>query len=165
MRKYDVGEHDADDLAQLVLMAVAKDIASFDHNGRRGAFRTWLKRILVNRLRDYWKSRAKSRVAPASTDVVARLGQLEDPASDLSRLWNHEHDTYVLKKLLAAAEPHFAPKTWRAFVRVVIDRVPAHQVAEEFEMTLNAVFIAKSRVVSRLRQEAKGLVESSSEIF
>lgn len=162
MRRYDVQDADADDLIQEVMLAVAKEVGTFDHNGRYGAFRSWLKRILVHRLRDFWRARQRRAVATGDSDVFQRLKQLEDPASELSQLWDHEHDRYVLGKLLVLAEPNFAPETWRAFRRVVIDRVSAVEVATECGMTPNAVFVAKSRVLSRLRQEAAGLVESSS---
>ena len=49
--KYDLQASDADDLAQEVMLAVNKDIQSFDHNGQAGAFRSWMKGILINRLR------------------------------------------------------------------------------------------------------------------
>ena len=49
LRKYDVQSSDADDLVQEVLMAISKDVTTFDHNGRRGAFRSWLKAIFVVR--------------------------------------------------------------------------------------------------------------------
>lgn len=37
----------------------------------------------------------------------ARLGLLDDPTSQMSQIWNREHDQYVLRQLLALAEPHF----------------------------------------------------------
>jgi RNA polymerase sigma-70 factor (ECF subfamily) len=83
----------------------------------------------------------------------------------MSQIWNRQHDQYVLRQLLAVAEPHFAPTTWKAFCRVALDGAKADIVAEELEISLNAVFIAKSRVLSRLRQEAEGLIESSTVFF
>jgi RNA polymerase sigma-70 factor (ECF subfamily) len=94
-----------------------------------------------------------------------RLEQLDDPASELSQIWNRQHDQHVLRQLLALAEPHFAPNTWKAFCRVALDGAQADVVAKELDISLNAVFIAKSRVLNRLRQEAEGLVESSSGFF
>jgi RNA polymerase sigma-70 factor (ECF subfamily) len=55
--------------------------------------------------------------------------------------------------------PRFEAKTWQAFQRVALDAVPVDKVASELGMTANAVFIAKSRVVHMLRQEAKGLLD------
>jgi RNA polymerase sigma-70 factor, ECF subfamily len=165
LRSYDVQANDADDLVQEVLLAVSKDLKSFDHDGRPGAFRAWMKVILVNRLRNYWRGRGRRPQARGDSDVERRLEQLEDPASEMSQIWNQQHDQHVLRQLLALAETHFAPGTWKAFCRVALDGAPADEVAEELQISLNAVFIAKSRVLSRLRQEAEGLVESSSSFF
>lgn len=50
--RYEVQTADADDLIQEVLMVVSRELPDFRHNGRTGAFRNWLRRILVNRLRN-----------------------------------------------------------------------------------------------------------------
>jgi len=92
-----------------------------------------------------------------------KLAELDDPASETSQIWNREHDRHVLRQLLALVEPHFAPNTWKAFCRVALDGARADVVARELEISLNAVFIAKSRVLSRLRQEAEGLVDSAAD--
>ena len=162
LRKYDVQESDADDLVQEVLLAVSKDLVKFDHAGQPGAFRGWLKAILVNRLRNFWRARDRRPEVRGDWDIDKRLAELDDPASAMSQVWNRQHDQYVLRQLLALAEPHFAPNTWKAFSRVALDGASADCVAKELGISLNAVFIAKSRVLSRLRQESEGLVESSS---
>ena len=96
------------------------------------------------------------------SDIDQRLALLDDPASEMSRIWNQQHDQFVLRQLLALVEPHFSPNTWQAFHLVALRGKPADVVAVELGISVNAVFIAKSRVLSRLRQEADGLVESSS---
>ena len=161
LRKYDVQPNDADDLIQQVLMAVSKDLKSFDHNGRPGAFRSWLRTILVYRLRNFWRARRR-QPSPGGRDVERQLRQLEDPGSELSRIWNQDHDRFVARQLMRLVEPSFAPSTWLAFYRVAIEGNRPDQVATELGISVNTVFIAKSRVLSRLRQEAEGLVESST---
>jgi RNA polymerase sigma factor (sigma-70 family) len=162
LRRYDVQDSDANDLVQEVLLAVSKDLSKFDHGGHPGAFRGWLRAILVNRLRNFWRSRDRRPQARGDSDIDARLAQLDDPSSEMSQVWNRQHDEYVLRQLLALAEPQFAPTTWKAFCRVALEGAKPDAVAEELEISLNAVFIAKSRVLSKLRQESHGLVESSS---
>jgi RNA polymerase sigma-70 factor (ECF subfamily) len=162
LRKYDVQDSDADDLVQEVLLTVSKDLSEFDHSGQPGAFRAWLKAILVNRLRSFWRARDRRPQPRGDSDIADRLAELDDPASEMSLIWNRQHDQYVLRQLLALAEPHFTSNTWHAFRRVALDGASADVVAQELEISLNAVFIAKSRVLSRLRQEAEGLIESSS---
>jgi RNA polymerase sigma-70 factor (ECF subfamily) len=162
LRKYDVQNSDADDLVQEVLLTVSKELSEFDHGGQPGAFRAWLKAILVNRLRSFWRARDRRPQPRGDSDIDDRLAELDDPASEMSLIWNRQHDQYVLRQLLALAEPHFTSNTWHAFRRVALDGASADVVAQELEISLNAVFIAKSRVLSRLRQEAEGLIESSS---
>ena len=162
LRRYDVQDNDANDLVQEVLLAVAKDLGKFEHGGSPGAFRGWLKAILVNRLRGFWRARGRRPQVRGDSDLDERLAQLDDPASEMSRIWNQQHDQFVLRQLLALVEPHFSPNTWQAFHRVALKGQPADVVAAELGISVNAVFIAKSRVLSRLRQEADGLVESSS---
>lgn len=165
LRRYDVQASDADDLIQEVLMAVSKDLESFDHNGRPGAFRSWLRTILVHRLRNFWRARGRRPQACGDSDIDRRLDQLEDPTSEMSEIWNQQHDSFVAGQLLSLTQPSFEPSTWKAFCRVTLDGVRPDVVAKELGISLNAVFIAKSRVLSRLRQEAEGLVESSSTFF
>lgn len=162
LRKYDVQESDAEDLVQEVLVAVSKDISHFEHKGQPGAFRAWLKGILVNRLRNFWRSRDRRREAGGPSDIDQCLAELESPTSELSRLWNDEHDRYVLRQLLTLAKPHFTPTTWTAFDRVALKGESPRDVASEMQISLNAVVTAKSRVLRRLRQEADGLVDSYS---
>lgn len=165
LRRYEVQPNDADDLVQEVLVAVSKDLGRFEHAGQAGAFRGWLKAILVNRLRNFWRARDRRPQARVDSDIDARLAQLDDPSSEMSLIWNREHDQYVLRQLLTLAEPHFEPATWTAFCRVALDGKKSDVVAEEMGISINTVCLAKSRVLRRLRQESEGLVESASGFF
>ncbi|MCA9036780.1 MAG: sigma-70 family RNA polymerase sigma factor [Planctomycetaceae bacterium] len=162
LRRYDVQDSDQHDLVQEVLLAVSKDLSRFEHRGQPGAFRGWLKAILINRLRKFWRARDRRPQARGDSDVDARLAQLDDPASEMSQIWNREHDQYVLRQLMALVEPHFDPKTWKAFCLVSLDGLKADVAAQELGISRNAVIVAKCRVLKRLRQESEGLVESSS---
>jgi RNA polymerase sigma-70 factor, ECF subfamily len=159
LRQHGVSASDTEDFAQDVLVVVIREVARFQHNGRVGAFRTWLRVITANCLRQSLRSRRDQLEAANPLDFVTLLDQLDDPTSDLSRRWDREHDRYVLDRLLQLIEPDFEATTWQAFRRQVIDGEPAKAVAAELCMTVNAVLIAKSRVLSHLRREADGLVD------
>lgn len=161
LHRYDLQSSDVEDVLQDVLLVVSRDIPAFDHNGRTGAFRLWLKSVMVNRIRDHWRKRNRP-AEPGRSDRESQLAELEDPHSQLTHLWNREHDRYVLDQLLKMVRPHFQPSTWEAFRLVSIEGYGAEDAAAVLGMTTNAVFIARSRVLSRLRQEAGGLIESSS---
>ena len=165
LRRYEVQESDADDLIQEVLLAVSQDLRKFRPGARSGAFRAWLRAILINRLRNHWRARNRLPQTAGESALERKLAELENPMSDLSRIWNEEHDQAVLNRLLKIVEPHFAPATWEAFCRVAFDGDNPRDVAADLQISLNAVAIAKSRVLNRLRQEAAGLVDSSSRFF
>jgi RNA polymerase sigma-70 factor (ECF subfamily) len=159
LRRYDVRPEDAEDLTQEVLSVVVRELPRFEHDRRRGAFRCWLRTITIHRLRGFWRA---SRTRPAATGdraVDEQLRQLEDPDSHLSRLWDEEHDQFVLRRLLELIEPDFTPSWWQAFRRVALGGERAAAVAADLGMTVNAVLLAKSRVLRRLREEARGLVD------
>lgn len=143
---------DRDDVCQRVLEILVRQLPQFEHNGRPGAFRTWLRGITVNLLHEHWRS---SRPA----ESAAIMEQLADPADSLSRLWEEQHDRHVLRALMEQVRPEFSSARWQAFCRVSLDGVPARVAAEELGMTVNAVLIARSRILARLRQEAAGLVD------
>jgi RNA polymerase sigma-70 factor (ECF subfamily) len=145
-------------------MSVCKSLNSFEHSGRPGAFRAWLKSILVNRLRNFWRTRDRKPQSPGGSSIEERLLQLEDPASQLSQLWDQQHDLFVMNRLLELTQRYFSDESWEMFVRVAIRGESAETVARERGVSLNSVFIAKSRILRRLRTEAAGLVDSSSKI-
>jgi RNA polymerase sigma-70 factor (ECF subfamily) len=150
---------DADDLVQEVLAALVAELPQFQHNQRQGAFRAWLRSITVHRLRRYWRSRRTSYQASGGDEVLKILHQLEDPESPESRAWDEEHDRHVTSALLETIRLEFEYPTWRAFeLQVREGRAPA-EAALELRLTVNAVLIAKSRVLKRLRQKAAGLVD------
>jgi RNA polymerase sigma-70 factor (ECF subfamily) len=143
---------DRDDLIQRVLMILVRQLPDFEHRGRPGAFRAWLRGITVNLLREFWRAR------PAA-EAGSRLEELRDPDGGLSRLWDEQHDRHVLHALMDMVRPEFTEPTWQAFRRLALDGASARDVSAELGLSVNAVLIAKSRVLARLRQEARGLVD------
>ena len=148
---------EADDLAQEVLVVVVRELPGFRRQ-RDGSFRTWLRRVTVNRVRSWRQARARHPVAGLdATDQF--LTQLEDPASELSLRWDREHDRHVFTRLLAAVRTGCEPATWEAFQLFALEGRPAAEAAERTGLTENAVMLAKSRLLKRLRQEAAGLID------
>ena len=158
VRPYVAQPADADEVVQDVLTTLVREIARFEHNGRAGAFRAWLRNVAVNRLRAHWQTRQGVQ-GTGDSAVLEQLHQLEDPNSSLSLAWDEEHDRHVVTTLLETIRLEFQPASWRAFEMTVRDDRPAAEVADELGLSVNAVLIAKSRVLKRLRQKAEGLVE------
>jgi len=153
-----VAGSDGEDLVQEVLLAVFREVAGFEWRGQ-GAFRAWLRTILANQLRDYFRGQKYRPTATGDSDFLRRLDELESSDSALSRLWDRQHDEHVVAALTERVRGDFTPATWAAFRRHVMEGEPAVRVAAGLGVSLNVVLLAKSRVLKRLRQESAGLVE------
>lgn len=156
LRRPELQTADVEEVVSSVLLTVVNQLPHFQHSGRAGAFRAWLRQVMVNRLRELWRGRHVQPAAPSEWECAA--AQMESPDTGLSRQWDREHDQLVLQRLLDLIRPEFAPETWEAFRRQVLGERSAEQVAAELGMTVNAVRIAKCRILSRLRQEGHDLV-------
>jgi RNA polymerase sigma-70 factor (ECF subfamily) len=159
LRRQGVPSGDLDDLTQEVLLTLVKSLPAFQHSGRRGAFRAWLRTIACQRACDYWRARQAGRPADGGSDALVALNQLEDPGSDLHRQWDQEHDRYLLRCLLDLVEEEFEPTTLQAFRRLALDKASGAVVAQELGLSPAAVYSAKFRVLQRIRQEAEGLID------
>ena len=149
---------DSDDLAQEVMAVLVRELPGFQRR-RNGSFRRWLRTVTAHRVAAHYRSRQHRPRALGGAAEESPLAQLADCQSGLSRQWDREHDRYVLGRLLELIAPLFEPATLAAFRRVAVEGVEPARAAEELGLSLNAVLIAKSRVLSRLRQEAEGLID------
>ena len=111
-------------------------------------------------MRYFFRSRQNRPNATDKSSVNEQLQQLADDRSDLSHLWDREHKAHVMSQLTASVESRFEKQTWTAFSRHVLDGVPPFEVAAELGISLSSVFVAKSRILSALRQQADGLIKS-----
>jgi RNA polymerase sigma-70 factor (ECF subfamily) len=157
LRRHDVSHHDAEDLAQDVMAVVVRELPSFEHSGRVGAFRSWLRQITANRAKGYWRAGKIRPAATGQSSLLATLDQLEDENSDASKLWNQQHDDHVLRQLLHKVESECEPTTFQAFRRLVFEGQRAEQVASDLGISVGAAYSAKSRVLRRLREEARAV--------
>src|SRR5215471_18671152 len=159
LNRQGVPARDLDDLSQDILLSVVQHLPNFQHSGHRGAFRSWLRTIVCSRTTDYWRAIDAGTQAQGGSGATAALQQIADPDSALNRQWDEEHDRYVFQCLLDLVEEEFEPITLQAFRRLALDGVSGAEAAQELGLSVAAVYVAKSRVLARIRQEAEGLVD------
>jgi len=149
---------EADDVIQEVMQVLVQELPGF-YRQRGGSFRRWLRTVTAHRVLTHQRRRRKQPAVLGGPVEECPLAQLNNPHSEMSRRWDEEHDRYVLRRLLELVEPLFEPTTLAAFRRVVFDEVRPAQAAQELGLSVNAVLLAKSRVLSKLRQEASGFID------
>lgn len=148
--------HELDDLLQDCMVSLMKGIKQFEHNGRPGAFRCWLKSVVVHRAASWFRS-YRSRREFAFAGLPSEFASIEDQMLPLE--WEKEHDDYVLQKLLRIVKADVSETTWVAFYRQAFENVQPTSLASELGISENAVLLAKSRVLRRLRKLAEGLID------
>lgn len=144
---------DAADLVQEVFAVLVQKLPAFDYD-RGKSFRGWLRAVLVNKWREQHRRRT---VKPqAATDSV--LGAVADPdAAD--PLEEAEYRQHLVGRALQVMQAEFQPATWKACWECVVAGRPPEAVAAELGISVNAVYLAKSRVLRRLHQELRGLLD------
>jgi RNA polymerase sigma-70 factor (ECF subfamily) len=145
--------HDAADLVQDVFAVLVEKLPQFEYDARK-SFRAWLKTILLN----HWR---KQRRRPRVMHPAAGGRDLNDLAGpeDVPELEEEEYRRHLVSRALALMRAEFQPATWRACWEFVVRGRPAAEVAAELGMTVNAVYVAKSRVLRRLRAELRHLLD------
>ncbi len=160
LMRHGLQQADLDDVLQEIFLAVSQNLGEFVHNGRAGAFRCWLRTILTHRVRHFLRGRRRRQAWMTEGNLPDWLDQLEDPSSALSQQWDLEHDRHLVRRMLAEIQAELHPTTWQIFQMLVLEDRPAAEVARQFATTANAVYVAKSRVLSRLRLELRGLLDT-----
>jgi RNA polymerase sigma factor (sigma-70 family) len=161
LRTHRVPESDHDDLVADLLALIVAKIPQFSHSGQTGSFRSWLRRMLVFRVREYWRNRA-NRPADLAVggEIDFRLEHLCSDDHELSRRWDDDHDRHIIARLLDTIRPEFPQRTWDAFERTALQNRPPDEVARELSMTVNAVYLCRAKVLRRLRSEGAGLIDT-----
>ena len=148
---------DAADVGQQVFLAVAHGVRDFRREG--GSFRAWLRAIARNRLCDFFRTARTHSDRAEGGDAVRRLEEVigdpesSDPAADRAE------EALLFHRATELMRAEFEERTWRAFWLVVIDGRPTAEVASGLGMSANAVYLARGRVLRRLREEFTDLVD------
>lgn len=141
---------EAADLVQEVFVLLLPRLALFRYE-QGGSFRAWLRVVA----RNCWLNlRRKARLlhSPDAPEV----DELPAPAED-DPFWEAEYRQRLVGRAMALMQKDFQPVTWKACWETAVNGRQAAEVARELGMTPGAVYMARSRVLSRLRLELEGL--------
>ena len=151
VRRHGLQYADAVEITQEVLSRVAKSIESWDANHQKSTFRGWLYRITRNITIDFLRKKKIERQRMASSD--AGLSQVADMGNnDQSQEFEREFEKQVFYWAVEKLKPSFKPANWQAFWMSTIDGVPVIDVAKQLQMTPGNVYVARSRIMSRLSE-------------
>jgi RNA polymerase sigma factor (sigma-70 family) len=155
-RKRGLQDADAADLMQEVLRSVSNAIGRLDYDPRRGTFRGWLFSITRNKVFNFLE--ASRRHARGTGDSAAHRRLEEQPGREADEDdWDREYDRKVFSWAANRVKKEFQPSTWQAFWMTAVDGRNATEVGGQLGLSPGAVYVAKSRVLARLREEISEL--------
>lgn len=148
------GLQDADctDLIQEVLRSVAATAGRLDYDPRRGRFRGWLFTVAHHRLHDFLARSRRGSQGSGDSRVQAILEQQPDRASEAD-LWDREYDRGLFAWAVEQVRGQVQETTWRAFWLTAVEGRGGKEAAEELGISAAAVYLAKCRVMDRLRKK------------
>ncbi len=152
---------DACDLTQQVLIAVSSRVEQWDPDRSKGSFRGWLNRVARNLIVNLMINRRRHPRGSGDSDVQRMLDEQPAPAGEESALFDVEYRRQLFHWAAEQVRGEFREATWNAFWRTCVEGAEVKQTAQQFDMSVGAVYIARSRVLSRLRERIEQLERES----
>jgi len=147
-----LGETAAQDVAHQALIAFGSAYQRGKYDRQQGRLRFWLFGIARNQIRNSRKSKRREYQAGEANSETGLLHQVPDSDADMERAWEEEWRQAVLRQCLTEVRREFDPKSVEAFELFAWKGLPASKVAELLGVTPNAVFIAKHRIMRRIKE-------------
>jgi RNA polymerase sigma-70 factor (ECF subfamily) len=150
-------EADAADVAQEVMRVAAQAMPQFQYDSQRGRFRGWLLQTTRHRLLKFF-ARQQRAPQPAGETAIERFLDQEPHAEEQAR-WDEDYRQQLFAWAAEKARPEFQGATWEAFWLTAVQSVSVKDAAHRLGISVGAVYIARSRVIARLRE----LIETATD--
>jgi RNA polymerase sigma factor (sigma-70 family) len=151
---------DASELTQEVFMAVASAIERWDPDPERGSFRGWLFRIARNMMINWVAYQRRHPGGTGDSEIHKFLAGQPDPHEtdeQDSAVFEREYKRQAFTWAVEQIRNEFRENTWQAFWLSSVENLPVVEVAKRLKISAGAVYIARSRVMARLREKIEAL--------
>jgi RNA polymerase sigma factor (sigma-70 family) len=150
-RKQGLQDADAADLGQEVMRTVAGAVGRLDYDPRRGSFRNWLFTVLRRKLSN-WRAAQGTRARGSGDMETQRLLEQYPAPEKEDAAWEAEWEQRLFTWACEQVRRDVSAVTWQAFWKTAIDGQAGKLVAADLGMTVAAVYRARSRVLSRIKE-------------
>lgn len=150
-------EADAADVAQEVMLAVAGGIREFNYDPARGKFRGWLLQVTRNKLNRFLSRHYRDPRATGESALV-RLAE-ETPGPEEQAVWEEEYQQRVFDWAAERVRTEVQDSTWQAFWLTAVENLSVQETAHRLGITVGTVYVARSRVLARLRETVEGVTD------
>jgi RNA polymerase sigma-70 factor, ECF subfamily len=153
-RRAGLTAEDAADVFQEVLLAVTLHLPQFRRDRSQDSFSGWLAAIARNKVRDHYRRRSGRPEARGGSTAQRQMSEIpQSPeSSEESIRPDAESAAWLSRGVLDMIRVEFETRTWEAFWRTTVDGQPPACVATDLGTSVAGVYMAKSRILRRLRQ-------------
>jgi RNA polymerase sigma factor (sigma-70 family) len=159
LRNQGLQDADAADLCQEALASVSGAVGRLDYDPARGAFRNWLFTVVRRKLLNWRAAREDKALASGDSGNQRLLEQCPAPAADDAE-WQAEWERRLFAWACEQVRPSVTTATWQAFWRTAFEDQPGKRVAADLGITVAAVYLARGRVIARLKDIIKSVDEA-----
>lgn len=157
-RKQGLQDADAADLAQDVLYAVAGAIGRLNYDRQLGRFRGWLLTVARSKLSNLFAKRKRQPQGTGDSSLQESLQTVPSNGDD-EAYWDAEYERRLFEWAAERVRPEFHENSWRAFWMTAVDGMDVKEVSEKLGITMGAVYIAKSRILAKLKAQIQQIGE------
>lgn len=154
---------DADDLAQQVFMSVSRAIKDWEPDANQPPFRVWLSRITRNAIVNAL-TRRKPDAAGGSTSMHEMLRELPQSDGETTEQVIEESRREAMRWAAEEIRSEFKDETWSMFWLTSIEGESVAVVAQLQNKTPGAVYMARFRVMQRLKEKVLEVSEVWSDL-
>jgi RNA polymerase sigma factor (sigma-70 family) len=142
---------DAEEIVQETFVAIANSIDRWQPDESLGNFRSWLSRVSRNLAINYLTRQPIGVKGTGASDHFEMMNEVPSASTEATDEFDLQQKRQVFLLAAERVRVDVQENTWRAFWMSCIDNIPAEKIAAELGMTTGAVYVAKSRVVARLK--------------
>jgi RNA polymerase sigma factor (sigma-70 family) len=156
-RKRGLQDADAADVMQDVLRSISSAIGRLDYDRHQGTFRGWLFTITRNKVFNFLAARRIRPQGAGDSSTGRLLAQQPDGSDAAAEAWELEYQRRIAAVAMERIKSEFADNTWRAFWLTAVEGASAAEVTRQVGMSAGAIYVAKSRVLARLKEEVEAM--------
>ncbi len=155
-------QSEAQEVVQETMISVAKHMPDFRYDPAIGSFKTWLLNMTRWRIADQFRNRPPGAAPLEENDSTSQgdsdhVWEPNDTTSDLEKIWDDEWEKNLLEVAIGKARRNLDPRQYQIFDFYVNKGWKAEQVAKTLGLSLNQVYLAKTRVTELITQEVERL--------
>jgi RNA polymerase sigma factor (sigma-70 family) len=148
---------DARELVQEVLLAVSGAIDRWDPDEAKGSFRGWLSTITRNLTINLLKREGRHTRGTGDSEFARLMNEQPDPVGENTALFDLEYRRRLFQFAAEHVQEQFEEATWQAFWKTSVEQQPLVDVCEELGLSRGAIYVARSRVMAKLRKHIEKL--------